>query len=285
MNPNDSRVIVNKLDGYVFATPINYNYEMLSRSDVTTQFTVQESGVQIGSVMIYGDDAATLGDGESDWANRGDGRASTVPHLADSTSTLKIIYGFQNATSATATGYINWLELTYTQQLSAVNNALLFTSPDTAGSVEYALTKFFGAGFSIFDITDVFNVKRVPFDSSQFDGTYTFSDNLTAGNIKRYWVGTASAYKTPLSFAKIPNTNLRAGITGADFVIITHHDFVSEALRLRDHKKSLPGTDALNTVVVEVDTIYNEFGNGLPDPVAIRDFLEYATTHWQPAPR
>ena len=47
----------------------------------------------------------------------------------------------------------------------------------------------------------------------------------------------------------------------------------------------MPGTDALNTVVVEVDTIYNEFGNGLPDPVAIRDFLEYATTHWQPAPR
>ena len=47
----------------------------------------------------------------------------------------------------------------------------------------------------------------------------------------------------------------------------------------------MPGTAALKTAVVEVDTIYNEFGNGLPDPVAIRDFLEYAANNWQPAPR
>ena len=285
MNANDSRVIVNKLDGYVPGSPIGYNYEMLSRSDVNAVFTIQESGYQIGSLVISGDDDVTLTDGQSDFANKGDGQTSTVPKLVDTTSTLKIIYGFLNTSSAIATGYINWVELTYTQRLSAVNNALLFTSPDTTGSVEYTLTNFFGANFSVFDITDVLNVKRVSFDSTQLTGTYLFRDNLTAGSVKRYWVGTAPAYKTPLSFTRIPNTNLRGGVTGADFVIITHHDFVSEALRLKAHKESLPGTEALNTFVVEVDSIYNEFGNGLPDPVAIRDFLEYATTYWQPAPR
>jgi hypothetical protein len=38
-------------------------------------------------------------------------------------------------------------------------------------------------------------------------------------------------------------------------------------------------------MVVDVDSIYNEFGNGLPEPTAIRNFLLYATQRWDIAPR
>jgi len=277
LNSNDIRVITNKLDGYVPNTFVNYKYEMLSRSDAIGVFTIEETGNQIGSLSISGSSSGTLDDGQSDFANRESGSTRTVPALVDSRSTLRITY---NDASAIATGYINWVELTYTQQLTAVNNALLFTSPDTTGSVDYEVTGFSGANFAVFDITDLFNVKRISFDSDQVAGTYMFRDNLTSGTVKRYWVGTASAYKTPVSFTRIPNTNLRGGISGADFVIITQHDFLSEAQRLQTYREP-----ALKTMVVEVDTIYNEFGNGLPDPVAIRDFLSYATTQWTLAPR
>ncbi|MGA7159637.1 MAG: type IX secretion system sortase PorU [Bacteroidota bacterium] len=280
MNPNDSRVIVNKLDGFLPGSVVTYNYEMLSRSDATTVFTMQESGQQIATLGIQATDDASTNAGVLYYASVGDGQTSTIPALVNNNSTLKIIY---NASSAIATGYINWIEITYKQQLTAVGDALLFTSPDTTASVEYDLSGYSASQFSVFDITD--SVKVMQPQADQIAGTYFFRDNLTAGNVKRYWAGTTAAYKTPVSFTRIPNTNLHAEISGADFIIITHHDFISEALRLKAHKESLPGGDALKTFVVEVDTLYNEFGNGLPDPVAIRDFLEYATTQWQLPPR
>ena len=286
MNPNDSRVIVNTLNGYVPGSPVGYNYELLSRSDQQSVFTIQESGNLIGSLTIGATEDVLASEldpeiaGTTDYASVGDGQTSTIPALVGNTSTLKIAY---TDPSTIATGYINWIELTYQEQLAAVSDALLFTSPDMTAAVEYDLSGFSNARFSVFDVTDSVKVMQPQIDTVA--GTYVFRDYLTGGKVKRYWAGTTAAYKTPLSFVRIPNTNLRGGIPGADFVILTHHDFVSEALRLAAYKESLPGTAALNTTVVEVDTIYNEFGNGLPDPVAIRDFLEYATNNWQFAPR
>jgi hypothetical protein len=287
MNPNDSRVIANKLNGYLAGTPVRYKYEMLSRSDVTTAFNIEESGVQIASLFIAGIDPGTLaGDPVYNYANRNQGQVLSIPSLTDSRSAVKIVY---NANSMVATGYINWLELLYTQQLVGINEALIFTSPDTTAAVQYALSGFSGNKFSVFDITEVLNVKIVSSQADQIAGTYLFRDNLSAGSVKRYWAGTSSAYKTPASFVRIPNTNLRGVTSVPNFIIITHRDFLAEAQRLKSFKENLPGGDALKTIVVEVDTIYNEFGGGIPDPVAIRDFLKYATTNWpqasgQPAP-
>ncbi len=280
LNPNDSRVIVNQLEGYVAGSPVTYNYEMLSRSNANVYFTIQESGTQIALLPIGATEDAISLAGTDYYATIGDGQTTAVPSLSANTSTLKVVY---NAASTDATGYINWIELTYQQNLAAVGDALLFTSPDTTGAVEFDLSGFSSSPFSVFDITD--SVKVMQPQPDQSPGTYFVRDNISRGRMKRYWAGTTAAYKTPLSFLKIPNSNLRGGISGADFIIITHHDFLPEALRLKAHKESLPGADALKTAVVEIDTIYNEFGNGLPDPVAIRDFLAYATTQWQPSPR
>ena len=282
MLANESRVIVNKLEGYIAGSPVLYKYEMLSRSDVNTLFDIQESGNTIASLFLFGFTTAALESPEGNYADREQGRVSAVPQLTDSRSTLKLIY---TANSSIAKGFINWVEILYPQQLTAVGDALLFTSPDSSGSVEYALAGFSPNNFSVFDVTDVFNVRTVAADAGQAAGSWLFRDNLTTGNVKRYWAGTSAAYKTPVSFARIPNTNVRGGVPGADYVIITHRDFAAEVQRLKTHKENLPGGEALKTYVVEVDTLYNEFGGGMPDPVAIRDFLEYASLNWQPAPR
>ncbi|HTX19426.1 MAG TPA: type IX secretion system sortase PorU [Bacteroidota bacterium] len=281
-NPGDTRVITNKLDGYVPGTFVHYAYEMLSRSDVTGTFSLEETGAQIGSLYISGATESELADPTANYAHVGDGSTQAVPTLSDNRSTLKVTY---NAPSTIATGYINWIEITYRQQLTAVGNSLLFNSPDTTGAVQYELTGFVGSNFAVFDVTDPLNVKRMQFDSDQVAGSFAFRDNLVRGSVKRYWAGVSAGYGTPASSTRIPNSNLRGATTGADFVIITHHDFVSEAQRLKTYKESLPNGNALSTYVVEVDTIYNEFGNGMPDPASIRDFLYYAVSNWTTPPR
>ncbi|MDR2593086.1 MAG: C25 family cysteine peptidase [Chitinispirillales bacterium] len=63
----------------------------------------------------------------------------------------------------------------------------------------------------------------------------------------------------------------------ADFLIITHEEFLSAALRLAAHKA---GIGFGNPVVVLLGDILNQFGGGNMDPVAIRNFLYYVYWNW-----
>ncbi len=84
------------------------------------------------------------------------------------------------------------------------------------------------------------------------------------------------------------SSDLRNLSNGADYIIITHPDFTSEAERLANFRSSnFPDTLIPNPriKVVDVFDIYNEFTYGLVDPFSIREFVKYAFENWQsPAP-
>ncbi|MDE3058790.1 MAG: type IX secretion system sortase PorU, partial [Bacteroidota bacterium] len=278
----DSRVISNKLNGYISGTPVTYTYELLARANVFSSFTILESDKMLTTVPIAAMSDDDLNYPAAPYAESINGQITTIPSLNDQRSNLKLIY---QADSKSAKGWIYWIEILYTQQLVPVNDELLFTSPDTSGTVEYNLSGFSSSAVRVFNVANVFDVRAMAVTQAQETGRILFKDTLSSGSIKKYWAGTSAAYKTPASFIAIPNTNLRGITPGADFVIITHHDFLTQAQQLRDYKESLPNGDALKTLVVEVDTLYNEFGDGMPDPTAFRDFLKYAVTNWPLPPR
>lgn len=67
-----------------------------------------------------------------------------------------------------------------------------------------------------------------------------------------------------------------------DYIIISHKDFIEQANRLAELKR----TQGFSPLLVDVEAIYNEFTYGEESPVAIKKFLRYALTHWQnPLPR
>ncbi len=63
----------------------------------------------------------------------------------------------------------------------------------------------------------------------------------------------------------------------ADMVIITHPDFRADAERLAEHRRT---HDGLNTRVVDVTRIYDEFNHGVKSQDALRHFLQYADSNW-----
>ena len=68
---------------------------------------------------------------------------------------------------------------------------------------------------------------------------------------------------------------------GADYIIISHGDFITDVQPLADWRAS----QGLRVKVVDVQDIYDEFSFGLLDPQAIHDFLAYTYDYWQrPAP-
>ncbi|MFO1528801.1 MAG: C25 family cysteine peptidase [Kiritimatiellia bacterium] len=68
----------------------------------------------------------------------------------------------------------------------------------------------------------------------------------------------------------------------ADFIVITPRSFATEAHRLLAHRDA----NGLRVAVATLEDIYDEFGYGIKDPHAIRQFLGYAYHHWKtPRPR
>ena len=67
---------------------------------------------------------------------------------------------------------------------------------------------------------------------------------------------------------------------GADYLLITPSSLKAAAGRLADYRRS----QGLETRVIDLDDIMDEFSHGLFSPEAIRDFLAYAYDHWKKAP-
>ncbi|MCH8957796.1 hypothetical protein IIA28_21150, partial [candidate division KSB1 bacterium] len=97
-----------------------------------------------------------------------------------------------------------------------------------------------------------------------------------------YLAASNSGVEKVKSIEKDASSDLRASANGADYIIITHANFRSEAERLASYRNQ---KDGLRTVVIDVQDIYDQFNFGILSPHAIKDFLSYAFLNWQtPAP-
>lgn len=74
----------------------------------------------------------------------------------------------------------------------------------------------------------------------------------------------------PLPLGRVPNQNLHAP-QPADLIIITWPPLLPEAARLAEFHRM---HDSLQVVVATTDQVFNEFGSGVPDPVAIRNYVK-----------
>lgn len=81
-------------------------------------------------------------------------------------------------------------------------------------------------------------------------------------------------------------SDLRNPENGADYIIITHSDFVPAAQTLANYRINfLPGFDNPRVKIINVSDIYNEFSYGLLNPFALQSFAKYAFENWRtPAP-
>jgi hypothetical protein len=275
---NNLAVIQNKLDGLVTSDPIRYNFVFMSRSASFTAFRVEDAGASLGTVVIPPTDVGSI---VYYYGLKSDVTSfQRSGNLPDSRSVVRITY---DATSSTAEGYLDWMEIFYSHDYLAVNDVLNFTSPDTATVVQYDLGNFSASGINVFDVTDASNTKVI--SGAQISGgSLRFQARQQSGSVSEYFAVGPQGYKSPVAIQRMGNSNLHGFAEGATFVIITHSDFLSQAQRLKAHREQ-PGPDRLGTVVVNVQDIYNEFAGGLLDPTAIRDYLKYAYENWTIKPR
>lgn len=177
------------------------------------------------------------------------------------------------------TFYVNRFEIDFSRSYQLIDDLLPFTV-DTPGDWEVELFSGAGDDLQIIEISDpaqprqLINVLR-----SGSPGSYTYRFFHHSTSTPPRFLALAPQHRLkPVDLRAASTADLRAASNSADYLVITHADFITEAQRLADFRAS----QGLRSLVVDVEDIYDQFGHGDLDPPAIRDFLSYAYQNWKP---
>lgn len=166
-----------------------------------------------------------------------------------------------------ALGWLNYVELNYRKQLIMSGSQMTFSDIKTVGAGNVSNFSMYSISpISIWEITDRNNVSSITLNTST-SNYYQFT--VPTDSLRTFIAFTGQQFLTPTPHGAVANQNLH-GLTQADYIIISHPLFLTEAERLAEHHIT---NDSLRTVIVTPQQIYNEFSSGAQDVSAIRDFI------------
>jgi len=133
-------------------------------------------------------------------------------------------------------------------------------------------------GLRVYDITDPGLPLRLT-GVVTTENTITFGDPLGGewdGRSHRYMLTTESGLLYPVAMRPAQALQTGGDFAGADYVLIAPADFMPAL----DSLISLRQAQGLTVAVEDVQAIYAAYGDGRPDPAAIRAYLAYAYAAW-----
>ncbi len=172
--------------------------------------------------------------------------------------------------------YLDWIEVEYQRDFVAGQAGLeVFATGETGQSIE--ITGLTGETVDWYDLSDPLQPTIAP-GVPAAGGRATLG--LREGGTHCAAV-TSEGYVPVVSIEKRPAPYLRAGESGADYLIITHEGLIEAIQPLVEYRTA----EGLRVEVVPVHQVYDEFSGGVFTPYAIRDFVAYALAEWEPRPQ
>jgi len=189
-----------------------------------------------------------------------------------SVSSTQINIGLQfnpGAGGLQAQGWLNYIDLIGRKWLNISGNQTIFRDRWTVktGRITKFLLNSSTTNLSIWEITDPLNPKTQIFSIN--GSTLEFS--LPTDSLRTFIAFKENAYYTPAALGKIANQNIHGSIGQPDMVIITHPDFYSQAEELAQFHQSY---NNIETKVILLPELYNEFSSGNQDISAIRNLMK-----------
>ena len=182
----------------------------------------------------------------------------------------------------------NWIKIEYWREYVAEDDYLEFSVPPTQTEGDFSLTI---SGFSqphveIYGVDGSLYTDNLVMESEDKPGTYEvrFLGTQPGSNRDRldstvYYVAVArDRLKVPKKMVLDEPSNLRDTTNGADYLIITHETLAPGLTPLIQWREQ----QGFRVALVKIDDIYDEFNYGMLNPHAIKDFLRYAASFWQP---
>lgn len=222
----------------------------------STNFTISYNGSLIGS-----DTFSNLGDNYTRA-----GFTSMPGDFNPSSGSFNLSVTF-NRISPSDFAYLDYIEVNARSFLNFHGNGFEFRDRESVGIgnvSEFQIGNFPGDAI-LWETTDWTKPKLV--NGTNNSGTYSFT--VDTDSLRSFIAFNSSDYKTPTYIGKINNQNLH-GLSQADYLIVTHPSFLSQANRLA----SLHQNNGMSVHVVTTQQVYNEFSGGTQDPTAIKFFAK-----------
>jgi peptidase C25-like protein len=175
--------------------------------------------------------------------------------------------------------YLQSFDLAYQRLYQTSTNALLVQG---GGNPSVTVAGFTAPRIHVFDVTNPTHpvwlsgpaVTPVP------GGGFAVSF-LPGSPQKPYFAASGASWRLPDSIVTESPMSLRNPALGADVLVIAPQALLPAAQELASYRAS----QGFKTMVLDVQNIYDEMTGGLQNPHAIHDFLAYAHSYWNPAPR
>ncbi len=260
----------------------------------TLKVTVDLPGVTVGDTLTYnlmgsvssGSDVLSVSlSNKLNYVTLGSATVSGYSYVVSTASVSSAVFSPTNntilITATTLNGesvYVDKFSIAYRRSYTAISNELVFAA-DTNDPV--TVTGFTSSNIEIYDVTTPQNPLLVTgWTLSGSNGNYgaSFHPASCAGQ----FVAVSGGFRhAPVSLVASTPSNLRNQAKGADYIAITVSSFTNVVRQLVTYRSS----HHLNSMLVDVQNIYDEFNYGLPDPRAIGAFLGYAFRMWNTSPR
>jgi hypothetical protein len=176
--------------------------------------------------------------------------------------------------------YVDSFDLTYERYYQAVGDRALVRGD---GNNVIIIDGFTTGDIYVFELSDPKRPELIAastVDNGAPDGSYRVSFTPAAPD-EPYLALSLVAASTPVSVTPDTPSKLKRKTNRADYLVIAPSELKQVAVRLAGYRQSR----GLDTMVVELQDIYDEFNYGLSSPEAIWDFLSYAYRKWRKAPR
>ncbi len=141
-----------------------------------------------------------------------------------------------------------------------------------AGAHTYRVSGVADGPFAVWDVTDPSRPVALSGIAPAAGGRLSFSDDPPAA--ARYALASSSGVRRVSAITKLSPVALQPA---AQYLIITHPDFLSAAQNLAAHRSA----SGLSTRVVTTQSIYDRLSAGLMDAEAIRTFVREAYASWR----
>ncbi len=187
--------------------------------------------------------------------------------------------GYQNPQPA-HNCFVDWIEISYTRQLIIENEMLFFNSAPDDGILKFELKNQSSEPITLLDLTQIHQIKQIDYQSK--NEAIVFVDSVSRKQPKHYVAFSAKNVLEINEFEKANFAQLREKSYHVDYLIITPFQFLDAANTLKSLRENI---DTLKVEIVNIADIFNEFGWGLPDPMAIRNFLKFVAENTPQPPQ
>jgi len=247
--------------------PVKFVFNGVSASGNSSNFKISVNNNLLTTITTPGISGDLFGAG-----------ATYNNDISVNTDNISVKVDYNKLGVPSAVGYIDYISLEATRNLSYSGNQFLFfnrISAQSSGVGMYTISNATDVS-EIWDVTDINNITN----KINLEATLNFKANLSS--LKKYVAVTTSDFYEPMNTgnSSVSNQNIKGTIfknsqgdfQDIDYIIVTPTSHLVQANRLAQINKN---QNNLNVKVVTLESIYKEFNTGNRDIAAIRNMVKY----------